>query len=67
MPNEVKQNRKTTADDAHSAGRNSGSVTCRITCHGEAPSVAAASPSRGSICATDVPTVRTTTARFTHT
>ena len=42
MPNAVAQKRKTMVAAPTIAGRSAGSVTVRSTCHGEAPSAAAA-------------------------
>ena len=66
-PKEVKVNRNVIEAAATMAGRSKGSVTRRITCSGEAPSVRAASSRRGSSCAHSVPTVRMTTARLKYT
>ena len=49
------------------AGRRAGSVTVRSTCHGDAPSAAAACPGRGSSASQATPTVRTTTATLKKT
>ena len=60
-PNEVAQNRNTTLAAETMPGTSAGSVTVRNTCHGLAPSTAAASSRRGSIASQKAPTVRTTT------
>ena len=62
MPNEVNEKRKTIAAAAASAGASSGAVISRSRADGPAPSVAAASDTRGSRFAQYVPTIRTTTA-----
>ena len=66
-PNEVNVNRKITDAAAHSAGRSTGSTTCRVTCHGEAPSVRAAAVRSGGSTPHIPPTMRTTTARLKYT
>ena len=67
MPNAVAQKRKTTLAAPTIAGRSAGSVTVRSTCHGDAPSAAAAWPGRGSSDSHATPTVRTTTATLKKT
>ena len=64
IPNEVNVNRNVIDAAARSAGRRRGSVTRSITWRGDAPSVRAASSTRGSSCPHNVPTVRMTTARL---
>ncbi len=67
MPKAVAQNRKTTLAEATIAGRRAGRVTVRSTCHGVAPSVAAACAGRGSRDSHDAPTARITTATLKNT
>ena len=62
IPNDVNEKRNTIAAAELSAGARSGSVTSRKRRPGPAPSVAAASLTRGSSRAQKVPTTRTTTA-----
>jgi hypothetical protein len=62
IPNDVNEKRNTIAAAAASAGASNGTVTSTIRCRGDAPSVAAASATRGSRFAQNVPTTRTTTA-----
>ena len=66
-PNDVKQKRKVSADDAASAGASCGTVTSRARRSGPAPSTAAASALRGSSPAQAPPTIRTTTATLKKT
>ncbi len=67
MPKAVAQKRKTMLAEPTIAGRSAGRVTVRSTCHGEAPSAAAACPGRGSSDSHATPTVRTTTATLKKT
>ena len=67
MPNEVNEKRNTIEAADASAGASSGSVTSRKLRTGLAPSVAAASETRGSSPAQKVPTMRTTTATLKKT
>ncbi len=61
-PNELNVNRNTIDVAAAIAGARRGSVTLVQTRHLDAPRTRAASARRGSRCAQNVPTVRTTTA-----
>src|SRR3954462_224930 len=60
-PNDVAQNRNTTLAADTIPGTSAGNVTVRNTCHGLAPSTAAASSRRVSMASQKAPTVRTTT------
>ena len=66
-PNEVNEKRNTSAAAAARAGRRSGSVTVRSRSTGPAPSVAAASQTRGSSLPHQAPTTLTTTATLKKT